>query len=88
MDGLEKLHGVGSLVGLQPADPMEPHVSVAGEQRRPFPKRLLHPILAEIPLARVDQGLNLVGRASLADDNELDFRGITPGKRGGTRDVV
>ena len=74
MDRVEQPHRLGGLVRLQPADAVEADVGMASEQRRPFGERFLDPAFAEIALAGVDQRLDLVGRAALADRDQLDVR--------------
>ena len=88
MDRVEQLHRFGRLVRLEPADAVEADVGMAGEQRRPFGERFLHPVLAEVALAGVDQRLDLLGRRPLLTAISWTSRGIALGERGGRGDAV
>ena len=46
---------------------------MAGAERGPFRLRLLHPVLAEIALARGDQRLDRLGRLGLGDGDQGDL---------------
>src|SRR3954451_11893654 len=76
MDRVEQLHRLRRLVRLQPADAVKPYVGMVREKRRPFLCRLLDAVLAEVALAGSDQGLDLFGRAALADRDQPDVGGI------------
>ena len=88
MDPSNSLTASARLVRLEPADAVQAHVGMTGEQRRPFGERFLDPVLAEVPLAGVDQRIDLLGRAALADRDQLDLGGIALGEQGGAGDPV
>ena len=72
MDHVEQLHGFGRLVGLELTDLVEPDVGIAREQGWPLAERFLDAVLAKVALASVDQRLDFLGGAALADGDELN----------------
>ena len=54
---------------------------MAGLQRGPFRLRLLHPILAELALARGDQRRDRLGRLGLGDRDQRHGVRLAAGKR-------
>ena len=88
MDRIEQLHRFGRLVRLQPANAVQPHGGIASQQRRPFLQGFLHAAFAEVLLAGGDQLFDLDCGPRLADGDELDVRGIAPGKLRSDRDRV
>ena len=79
-----KSHPLCGFVRLQPADAMQPDVAVASKELRPFAKRFLQPIFTKIALTGVDQGLDIVTAALLADCDQLHTARIAPGQRRGS----
>ena len=79
---MEQLNGFSGLVRLEPADAMQAHFRVTGEQRRPFGQRLLNPAFAEITLAGGNQFFDLLSRARLADGNQLHISRLAPSRPG------
>ena len=50
VDRVEERHRLARLVGLQRADQMQAKIGIARAKRRPLAFRLLHAVLAELPL--------------------------------------
>ena len=88
MNDAEQLQRFGGLVRLQPADPVEPEIRIAGKQRRPFSERLLHSALAEVALSGGDERLDLFRRAALADGDQLHVGWVAPRELRRRRDAV
>src|SRR5690606_3287787 len=86
-DDVEKGQRFLRLVGLQGADQMEFQIGEVLAQRRPFRLRLLHPVLAEDALSRLDDGADVVGPKGLGDGDERDRAGSAAGLFLGTGDV-
>src|SRR5258705_12984954 len=82
MDGGEQSYGLGCLVRLEPADGVKPDIRVARQQFWPFGERFLDAALAEVALAAGDQLLDLLGRAALADGDQLNVRRRAPSELG------
>ena len=85
MDRIEQGDGVVRLVGLEPADQVEPKAGSLRLQRRPFVLRLLHAILAELALSRLDQRPDRLGAVGLRDGDQghIARRARRPGGRRG-----
>ncbi len=56
-------------------------------ERRPFVLRLLHPVLAEVPLALCEERLDRRRRLRLAHRDQCHLAGIAPGDRAGLGDA-
>ena len=66
LDHVEQRHRLARLVGLQRPDQMQFYAVIGSPERGPFGLRLLHPVLAEHPLAGVEERAHLVGGEGLA----------------------
>jgi hypothetical protein len=60
LNRIEQLHRIIGLVRLQATDAVQSYVWTPRQEGGPFAKRLLHSILPEIPLAAIDQRLDIV----------------------------
>ena len=83
---VEQRDRLSGLVGLKPADTVKAQARISSEQRWPFRERFLNPVLAEVTLAGLDQALDFVRRAALADGDHLDLLRVAPGERRGPLD--
>ena len=70
VDGIEQLHGLRRLVGLEGADQVQFEVRPAHLEGRPLGLGLLHPVLAEHPLPGLDDGNDLGPVEGLADGDQ------------------
>ena len=83
-DHVEQRHRLFDLVGLEGADEMQGQVWETGLKGGKFPLRLLHPVLAENPLAGGKRRLDRGGGVGFRNSNELDGGRIAAGTpRGG-----
>ena len=88
MDRVEQGDRLLRLVRLEPADQMEADVRDGGARSAGHLRlRLLHPILAEVALALVDQRLDRLGGLGLGDGDQGDLVRLAPGERGGLGDA-
>ncbi len=67
MNGVEQCHRLRCLVGLQRADHVQCEPLIALPQRRPFAGGFLYAILAEHPLAGIDDGRDHRGLEGFRD---------------------
>lgn len=85
MDGVEQRNRLIGLVGLKPADAMEPDMGMSRPQGRPFGEGFLDPIFAKLALPGRDQCFDLFVRPGLRHGYERDVARIAarkPGRRG------
>ena len=80
MDAVEQRHRLACLVRLELADQMQRHVRVGFAQGGPLGLNLLHPVLAEYPLALDDQRMDRLDRLGLADRDKGDVACLAPGE--------
>lgn len=78
MNNVEQRHGLGDLVGLEWPDQMQRHIREGGAQVRPFAHGLLHPVLAEIPLARFQNGPDRISIKGFRDRDQGHLIRLTP----------
>lgn len=78
MDGIEQADRLGRLVRLQLADQMKHDAIMVGAQRGPFVLRLLHPIFAEMTLARVEQRADRGSIMRFGHRNQHDAADVPP----------
>ena len=81
VDGVEQGDGILRLVGLQRADQVQLDSRRFQAQRRPFAHRLLHPVLAEDPLAAGDHRPDRRGVEGLRDGDQAHRAGRPSGHR-------
>jgi hypothetical protein len=81
MDGVEQSDRIRGLVRLKRADQMKSDIGPLLCESGPFGLRFLDPVLAEDPLARLQQWVDRLGRMSLGDGNQCDVGGGTAGER-------
>ena len=84
VDGVEKPHGVLGLVALQVAD----EVPNAAAEFLDLAARFLDLVLAEVDLAGVGRGPDVLGTERLGNGDEADVGRVAPGTAGGARDAV
>jgi thiamine-phosphate pyrophosphorylase len=88
VDRVEQPHRLRRLVRLETPDPVHSNTRIPLSQGRPFGERLLDTTFAKVALTGRDQFLDLLNRATLADGNQLDARGIATGDPRGCRDAL
>ncbi len=83
MDDVEQRHRVARLVRLQLADEVEADARPCRDQRRPFRRRLLHPVLAEAALPGREQRFDRLGGVGFGNRDQLDRVAAAPRAPGG-----
>jgi thiamine-phosphate pyrophosphorylase len=86
MNGVEQCHRIVGLVRLQLADQVQADIGVRDDRFGPFALRFLHPVFAEMSVARRDQRRNLVYGARFRNRDQRDSGGITTCGSAGARD--
>jgi hypothetical protein len=87
MDQVEQPHGILCLVRLKLADQVERNVGIGFAQGGPLALRLLHAVLAEMPLTFAQERLDHFGRMRLADRDQRYLARFAPRDLACLRDV-
>ena len=88
MDGVEQLHGLCRLVGLERSDQVQFHVRPGHLEGRPLGLRLLHAVFAEDALTGLDDGDDLGPVEGLGHGDQGDAFGRPARRLGGRHHPV